>query len=228
MRKITLEDIFFAYLKSINMLNTFPTVLVMDSTYKTNTYRMPLFEIAGVTSTKITYSVAFSFLSFELEDDFTWALEMLVGLLTSTCLRRLSLIWTRYTLMNVVAKFLLETYHINCYFHIGKNVKAKCITYCRVKAKPTNAKFVEKEVKEAKEKKYCYLVKKIIRVWKEVVESPTEDTYGSALLKFKEVCEPFPKFVEYVEPTVLTVKKKFARAWTNKVLHLGCRTTNIV
>jgi hypothetical protein len=41
----TLEDLFFAHLESTNMLNTFPTVLVMDSTYKTNTYRMPLFEI---------------------------------------------------------------------------------------------------------------------------------------------------------------------------------------
>jgi len=29
------------------MLNTFSTVLVMDSTYKTNLYRMPLFEIVG-------------------------------------------------------------------------------------------------------------------------------------------------------------------------------------
>jgi len=34
----TLEDLFFAHPESINMLNTFPTVLVMDSTYKTNTY----------------------------------------------------------------------------------------------------------------------------------------------------------------------------------------------
>jgi len=45
-----------------------------------------------------------------------------------------------------------------------------------------------------------------------VVDSPTEDSYASALLKFKEVCKPFPKFVEYVETTVLTVKKKFVRA----------------
>ncbi|XP_013441686.2 uncharacterized protein [Medicago truncatula] len=34
----TLEDILFAHPESINMLNTFPTVLVMDSTYKTDTY----------------------------------------------------------------------------------------------------------------------------------------------------------------------------------------------
>ncbi|XP_024632657.1 uncharacterized protein [Medicago truncatula] len=34
----TPEDLFFAHPKSIDMLNTFPTVLAMDSTYKTNTY----------------------------------------------------------------------------------------------------------------------------------------------------------------------------------------------
>jgi len=79
----TLEYLFFAHPDSIDMLNTFPTVLVMDSTYKTNTYRMPLFEIVGVTSTKMTYSVAFAFLSFERENNFIWTLEMLVGLLTS-------------------------------------------------------------------------------------------------------------------------------------------------
>jgi hypothetical protein len=88
---------------------------------------------------------------------------------------------------------------------------------------------IEKEVKEAKEEKHCDLVKKIMRVWKEVVESPIEDSYASALLKFKEVYEPFTKFLEYVETTFLnTVKNKFVRAWTNKVLQLGCRTTNVV
>ena len=65
--EVTLEDIFFAHPDSIKLLNTFPTVLVMDSTYKTNNHRMPLFEIVGCTSTKMTYSVGFAFLHFELE-----------------------------------------------------------------------------------------------------------------------------------------------------------------
>jgi len=34
----TLEDIFFSHPKLINTLNTFPTVLVMNSIYKTNFY----------------------------------------------------------------------------------------------------------------------------------------------------------------------------------------------
>ena len=62
-----------------------------------------------------------------------------------------------------------------------------------------------------------------------MVNSPTEDSYASAWLKFKEeVYELFPMFVKYVETTVLPLKKHFVRAWTNKFLHLGCRTTNIV
>ena len=62
-----------------------------------------------------------------------------------------------------------------------------------------------------------------------MVNSPTEDSFAIAWLTFKyEVCGPFPLFVKYVEETVLPLKKHFVRAWMNKYLHLGCRTTDIV
>jgi len=42
-------------------------------------------------------------------------------------------------------------------------------------------------------------------------------------------CEDFPKFLSYVESTILdVVEEKIVRAWINRVLHLGCRTTNKV
>jgi len=44
---------------------------------------MPLFEIVDCTFTKMTYSVGFAFLYFELEENFTWALTMVKGLLSS-------------------------------------------------------------------------------------------------------------------------------------------------
>jgi len=191
---------------------------------------MPLFEIVGVTSTKLTYSIAFSFLSFEQENNFTWVLEMLVGLLTSKLNMPKVVVTDRdTTLMNVVAKVLPKTDHILCYFHIEKNVKAKSIKDCRVKVKPSDAKVVGKPVKEANDEKHCDNVKKIVRAWRDVANSPTEDLYAIAWLKFKEeVCGPFPMFVKYVETTVMPLKKHFVMAWTNKFLHLGCRTTNIV
>ena len=71
---ITVRDIFWTHYDSIKLFNTFLTVLILDLTYKTNKYRLPLLEMVGVTSTEKTYSVGFSFLECEKEDNFTWAL----------------------------------------------------------------------------------------------------------------------------------------------------------
>ena len=71
---------------------------------------MPLFEIVGVTSTKMTYSVAFAFLSFERENNFIWTLEMLVGLLTSKHNMPKVIVTDRDpALMKVVAEVLPKT-----------------------------------------------------------------------------------------------------------------------
>jgi hypothetical protein len=77
------HDIFFAHPKSVCLFNTFPTVLLMDSTYKTNKYGMPLFEIVGETSCEETYSVGFAFMSSEKEENFTWMLQQCMALLRS-------------------------------------------------------------------------------------------------------------------------------------------------
>jgi len=42
------SDIFWTYPDSLKLLNAFSIVLLMDNTYKTNKYRLPLLEIVGV------------------------------------------------------------------------------------------------------------------------------------------------------------------------------------
>jgi len=42
---------------------------VLDSTYKTNGYRLSHLEFVGVTSTKLTFSIAFAYMMFEKEDN---------------------------------------------------------------------------------------------------------------------------------------------------------------
>ena len=54
----------------------------MDYTYKTNRYKYPLLEIVGVTSTKLTFSIAFTFVDHEYEDNYTWTMEKLKSLMT--------------------------------------------------------------------------------------------------------------------------------------------------
>ncbi|XP_058763594.1 protein FAR1-RELATED SEQUENCE 5-like [Vicia villosa] len=74
--EVTVRDIFWTHQDSIKFFNTFSTVLLLDSIYKTNKYRLPLFEMVGVTSTEKNFAVGFSFLKCEKEDNFRWALEV--------------------------------------------------------------------------------------------------------------------------------------------------------
>lgn len=78
---VTVRDIFWSHPDSVKLFNTFPSVLIIDSTYKTNKYRFPLLEIFGVTSTEMTYSVSFAFLESEKEGNVTWTLEMCKSML---------------------------------------------------------------------------------------------------------------------------------------------------
>ncbi|KAI5680830.1 hypothetical protein M9H77_02057 [Catharanthus roseus] len=60
-----LSDIVVAHPTSIAMLRTWPYVLIMDTTYKTNKYNMPLLECVGMTPTGKNFTVATAFMCNE-------------------------------------------------------------------------------------------------------------------------------------------------------------------
>ena len=55
-------------------------VFLIDNTYKTNRYRLPLLDIVGVTPTGMTFSAAFAYLEGERVNNIKWALEWFRGL----------------------------------------------------------------------------------------------------------------------------------------------------
>ncbi|MBW0585319.1 hypothetical protein O181_125034 [Austropuccinia psidii MF-1] len=66
---------FFTHPLSIKLLHGFPHVILMDCTYKTNKYKMPLLNIVGFSSTNKTFSGAFCLMKNETEPSYTWALN---------------------------------------------------------------------------------------------------------------------------------------------------------
>lgn len=63
------NDIFFAHYRSVDLLlHAFSLVLLMDCTYKTNIYNLPLLEMVGVTSTGITFLIRFAYMEFERKE----------------------------------------------------------------------------------------------------------------------------------------------------------------
>jgi len=117
----------------------------------------------GVTSTYLTYLVGFAFMTSEKEDNFTWALQMLLKLLEPNSDMPKVVVTDRDTsLMNVVANVLPDCSAILCYFHVGKNVRARIITDCKVKQ---NVVVVDGQKKIVDEVKHSKLVDTIFDAW---------------------------------------------------------------
>jgi hypothetical protein len=60
----------FAHRESIEFANRYNRVFVLDCTYKTNRYHMPLLHIVGVSSSNATFSVAMCFMHNEATESY--------------------------------------------------------------------------------------------------------------------------------------------------------------
>ena len=109
----------------MKLCNACNLVFLIDSTYKTNRYRLPLLDFVGVIPTRMTFSTGFAYLEGECLNNVVWALEQFRGIF----LRHdaLPVVTGRdLALMNAVKTVFPECTNFLCRFHIDKNVKAKC------------------------------------------------------------------------------------------------------
>lgn len=70
-----IKDLFLACPSTIELLQAFPQVLIIDCTNKTNRHDMSLLEIVDVTLTDLTFLVCFANLESERENNYIWAFE---------------------------------------------------------------------------------------------------------------------------------------------------------
>ncbi|KAK2369948.1 protein FAR1-RELATED SEQUENCE [Trifolium repens] len=213
-KSIVVKDIFFAHPTSVALFNTFPSVLLMDSTYKTNRYGRPLFEMVGSTSTGLTFNVAFAFLTNEKEENFTWALQHCRSLLRSEAVGPKVTVTDRDPgLMNAVGKVFPDATPLVCRYHVIKNVNAKAKTMCKVR--------------DGDEMSHTKVVNMATNSFIAILDAQTHDDYAEAVVEFRKVCAKWPIFLTYIQKTIIdTDKKKVANAWTNEIMHFGNTTTN--
>ncbi|TPX75728.1 hypothetical protein CcCBS67573_g03004 [Chytriomyces confervae] len=71
----SVTGLFFTHQTSANLARWFSSTFVMDCTYKTNCFGMPLLNIIGITATFESFNAGFAFLCDETEAEYTWALK---------------------------------------------------------------------------------------------------------------------------------------------------------
>ncbi|KAJ3453427.1 hypothetical protein MRS44_017674 [Fusarium solani] len=202
--------VLFAHPASLAYLKLYPEVLILDCTYKTNKYKMPLLDIVGVDACQRSFCIAFAFLSGEEEHDFIWALERLRYMYELHGAALPSVILTDRCLacMNAVSSpsCFPQSTPMLCLWHINKAVLTYCMpAFTQDKNDPQG----QKEWKEFYDS------------WHEIVASPTEDIYNERLEKFKDRYIPgHINEVGYIMETWLDLyKERFVKAWANQYLH---------
>jgi hypothetical protein len=134
-----ITQLFFTHPESLSLLKQYPEVLLMDCTYKTNRFRMPLLDILGSTSLNRTFFTAFVFLSGEKEGDYLYALKMLQEVMNIRGITFPEVIVTdkEQALMGAISLVFPQSYNLLYGWHINKNVLAYS---CEIKIHKKNSK----------------------------------------------------------------------------------------
>ncbi|XP_038695515.1 PKS-NRPS hybrid synthetase CHGG_01239-like [Tripterygium wilfordii] len=202
-----LEDLFFAHPGSLDQLRAFPHLLLMDVTYQTNRYGLPLLEIVGVTSTSQTFCITFAYLHSEKEPSYTWALECLRSAMHGCTNPRVIVTDRELGLMKACAQVFPEASKLLCRWHIYQSILTKC--------KPS---MQDNSVWNA-----------FYRMWTTAIESKNESAYMSNMARLQVVLHKFPTVMKYLKDVWLTpYKEMFVSAWTDRYPHFGNHTTNRV
>jgi hypothetical protein len=202
--------VLFAHPDSLDYLRTYPELLLLDCTYKTNKYGMPLLDMIGVDAAQRSFCIAFAFLSGETEEDYTWALERLRSLYEQCSAALPSVILTDRCLaaINAASTLFPSAATLLCLWHANKAVLARC----------------QPRFPEAEKWKEFY------GSWHSIIESPTEEEYTKRLAEFQQKYTPeHADEVGYIKATwLIPFKEKLVRAWVDQSSHFGNTATSRV
>jgi len=196
----------FAHPESIRYANQYNRVFLLDCTYKTNRYKMPLLHIIGLAPSNSSFSIAFCFMQNEQEESYKWTLKTFFSWLDPLPYPPVLCTDRDLALLGAIKSIYPRSPHLLCVWYINKNVLAKTKKY-----------FSSNEEFEA-----------FIKLWKDLINSSTIVEYKDRLAKFESSFSSTAAALRYVKDTWLTYKEMFIRAWIGQYLHLGNWATSRV
>ncbi|KAL0235125.1 hypothetical protein GEMRC1_001707 [Eukaryota sp. GEM-RC1] len=121
-----LEQLLVTSADAAELTSRFPHVLIMDCTYKTNRYGLPLLAISGITNMQTSFISAFVFMREETEFCYRNALSMLVDVIPCLWTKCQTVITDREpALINALGEMLPNAKNQLCLWHINCNVEVQ-------------------------------------------------------------------------------------------------------
>ena len=211
-----LERVLFFHNESLQLLHLFPKSYVLDSTYRTNRFNLPLLDIVGCTATNRSFIIGQAFLTHEEEEDYIWVLRWIRDLYDEYNLPKPESITTDKAggLHNACSIVWPDVPHLLCRWHINKDVKAYCQKHWLV--------WTEEISNQERKTLIDGYVKEFTTLWSQLVYAQTEPAYQEAVQIIQNrYHNSQPKISEYLSRVWLPFKETFVLAWTNKIRHFG-------
>ena len=191
--------LFYAFDDGIRLLRR--SGVLLDSTYKTNRYQMPMLHGVGITATYQTFSAFIVFMRAEREDNYRWAPSCLRSLLEANDTRPEVMVTDReMALMNTIGTEFPHAKNLLCIWHINQDIAARY-----------KASFSEEEWNNR------------IKRWNTILHIATREEFDHAMNDLLEGAEYATPLVmrQYIKMTWLQ-----ARPWTKHYRHLGTTSTS--
>lgn len=198
--------LFFAEQRSIEFTRKFSDVLLLDCTYKTNRYRMPLLNVVGMTNVGSTYFSGCCFMAAEKQSDYEWALGCFSRFMFTDHVKpKVFFTDNESALLNASKTVFPDTHVLLCQWHVNKNL-----------TKNLKAGFTKDEWDQ------------LMGCWWNVIESATEEDFEFRWNTLREDYFDQRHVITYLQTTWLPHKEKLVRAWTDKLTHFGNIATSRV
>ncbi|XP_074303620.1 protein FAR1-RELATED SEQUENCE 5-like [Silene latifolia] len=199
-----LTHVFMAHPEAVKMFRSYYYVVQIDSTYKTNDYRLPLVEMVGVTPVGKSFVIAYALVTHESEEKYLWVLRKLKALLNDVVQPNAIVTDCEKGLLNAIPIVFPDSSHLLCLWHIYSNVETKALD---ITGQDNWAKHVT------------------FNLFTAVVEAETEDKFNVA---WGKLAREWAGVAAYIERQWFPHLEKWAKYRTNNITHFGNTSTSRV
>ncbi|KAK9683104.1 hypothetical protein RND81_10G116800 [Saponaria officinalis] len=203
-----LTHVFTSHPEAVKIFRAYPHVVLIDFTYKTNTYNMALVEVVGVTPAGSSFLIACVLIPSESEEGYTWLLRKLMDILECTGASPSVFVTDRELgLVRALRTLFPETPHLLCRWHVNRVIESRAFMIHKTV-------FYKDHVLNNPE-----------IGWWNVIDATCEYDFNKAWSVFSQ---KWKRLASYISRTWGEHAKKFVLCYTNEYFHLGNTTTSRV
>jgi hypothetical protein len=208
----SLEKLLIIHPKSIELLRRYPDVVLVDCTYKTNQYNLPLVNITAASGMNTSIQAGLAFIRSEAEASLSWVLENWKDITVNEGIKSPRILVTDRSkaLIGVVEAAFPEAKGLICRWHQNKDVLA----YCRRKIK---SQFKDPETKKLMDHPDTL---RCMDLYFSCLNAETLEVFNAGCQNMRS---EFPVIASYLEREWWPWKEKCVACWTDSYTHFNQR-----